>query len=200
MKKTLYDILIIVLLIAAIIQTPLFYYYTFGLIRYIFLLLYSLIGLVITIWLITVLFRNDDETGTRSQRTGILIVFIVGCFSLFFGESSLEKIDWHLRKETRNEIVELIKTDKLKTDIPRKYKLKKWASPPISNGGNEVIADKTSAGKITVKFYTDRGFIDHYAAFIYTDNPADVEIFEKEIIKGKRRVKKLDTNWYSVSY
>ena len=35
--------------------------------------------------------------------------------------------------------------------------------PAICNGGKEIFIDNKPAGTISVSFYIDRGFIDHYS-------------------------------------
>ena len=72
--------------------------------------------------------------------------------------------------------------------------MENWNIPPISNGGNEIAIYKTDKNNLTVEFYIDRGFLDHYSAFVYTNDKKKIQ----ELEEGAN--KKLDENWYIVSY
>ena len=97
------------------------------------------------------------------------------------------------------EIIEKIKLGELKNE---KGKIKLDCFPPISNGGNEIFVSEDSLGNITTTFYINRGFLDHYSAFIYTERPVDIEYYEKRINEdnGNHTNKKMEQNWYRVSY
>lgn len=180
----------------AIFQAPLIYYYTSGLTS-LFFIPYILIGAALTFGLTFVLMKKKLITGI--QKAGLISTIVIGSLSLFFGHILIEKIDWNLRKSTRNKIVALVKTNQLQPNssyYKNICKLKRWNIPPISNGGNEIVIYKTEDGKFTIRFYIDRGFLDHYSAFTYTDNPADIKMFKEKT----KTYKKIDTNWYRESF
>lgn len=189
----------------AIIQAPLFYYYTFGLFSIFIVIPYLIIGLGLTVWLLTVVLKNKNLEITRFQKLGVILTITIGSLTLFFGENIIEKLDWQLRRNSREEIIELIKADKLKPNVSYNKiicTLENWNIPPISNGGNEIAIYKTDGNKLTVEFYIDRGFLDHYSAFIYTNDKKKIQELEERITfnKGLHVNKKLGENWYRISH
>lgn len=82
------------------------------------------------------------------------------------------------------------------------YTLDNWKFPLISNGGNKILISQTELGKLTVEFYINRGFLDHYSAFVYTNDQEKIKELEDymSIKKSTETNKKLDQNWYRVSY
>jgi len=204
MKKKLYNIIAVVGLTLAIIQTPLFYYYTQGLIAILVGVPFFAISLGITITFLFDVLNKKNET-TPFHKRAVFIMIAIGTSSIIFGERVVENLDWKFRKDSRNEIVKLIKSDEPVPDKPENNficKLDDKYFPPISNGGNEIAICKTQNNKITVEFFINRGFLDHYSAFIYSDNPEKIRELEESLIskKGLHRNKKLDDNWYRVSY
>ena len=203
-KDRFYNILIISVLTMAVIQSPLFYYNTFGLFSFLIVIPYLLIGSVLTILLIAVL-RTKNSKITMFQKTGIILTISIGGLTLFFGENTVEKLDWHFRRNSRDEIIELIKAGQLKPNVSGNNiicTLDNWDVPPISNGGNEIAIYKTNDDNLTVLFYINRGFLDHYSAFVYTNDKKKIQELEKRttLKKGAHINKKLDVNWYRVSY
>lgn len=189
----------------AIIQAPLIYYYTFGLFSFFIAMPYLVIGLGLTVWLLTVVLKNTKSEETKFQKIGVVLTILIGSLTLFFGEDLIEKLDWHLRKTSRDEIIELIKADKLRPNVSHNNiicTLDNWNIPPISNGGNEIAIHKTVENKLTVEFYINRGFLDHYSAFVYTDDEDKIKELEERMTweKGLHVNKKLEENWYRVSF
>ncbi len=189
-KIYFYNTLTILLFVLVIFQAPLLYFYTFGFFALFGLTLYSIIGLGLSIWTLKK-FKKDLTEITKFHRYGIYVVISLGILSFFWGQTIVEHIDWKLRRKAREEIV--LEAHKFKSGM-HTYKPKKWDLIPISNGGNEVIIDKGLNGELTVEFYSDRGFIDHYSAFVYTNDPR----IEKEY-ENSSSAKKLDKNWYNIS-
>ena len=139
------------------------------------------------------------------HKLGVILTISIGCLSLVFGEDIIEKLDWKFRRNSREEIVQLVKTDKLKPNVSHNNiicTLDNWNFPPISNGGNEIAIYKVDSSKVTVEFYINRGFLDHYSAFVYTNDTEKVKELEEHISfeKGLHFNKKLDEHWYRVSY
>lgn len=203
-KKIFYDILTGIALIMAIVQAPFIYYYTFGLVAFFMIPPYLFIGLGLTALVKNEVSKNPNLTNIKFQTFGLIVTIIIGTTSLFFGENVIENIDWKYRKSMREQIVELVKTNKLKPNVAYNNiicSLDDSYFPPISNGGNEIAIYKTD-GNITIEFYINRGFLDNYSAFVYTDDPKKRQELE-EIIALKSNSsgnKKLDKNWYRVSY
>lgn len=205
MKKKTYNILTIFVLTMAIIQAPLIYYYTFGLFAFFVVVPYLFVGLGLTMWLLITVLRNTNSQIIMFHKLGVLLTISIGSLSLIFGEDTIEKLDWKFRRNSREEIVQLVKTEKLKPNVTYNKiicSLDSWNFPLISNGGNEIAIYKTDNNKLTIEFYIDRGFIDHYSAFIYTNDKEKIQELEERIIsnKGLHINKKLDKHWYRVSY
>lgn len=204
MKKIGYDIMLIVILIMSIIQAPFIYYYTSGFLALFTVALYLFIGLSLTIWLLMAILRNTKGTMTMFHTVGLALTIFIGCVTLFFGEDIIENLEWKLRRSSREEIVKLVKADKLKPNVVHNNiicTLDDWDFPPISNGGNEIVIYKIE-DMVTVEFFIDRGSLDHYSAFVYTNNPEKIKEIEKHIdFQTRSHInKKLDKNWYRVSY
>lgn len=201
----MYNILTISILTMAIIQAPLIYYYTYGLFAFFVVTPYLFIGVGLTVWLLIAVLKNINSQMTMFHKIGLIITICVGCLSLFFGEYIIEKVDWKFRRNSREEIVRLVKEGKLKPNVTHNNiicSLDNWKFPPISNGGNEIAIYKTDGGKLTVEFYIDRGFLDHYSAFVYTDDMEKIKELEehRSYKKGLHVNKQLDEHWYRVSY
>ena len=204
MKKK-YDVLTVFVLIMAIIQAPLVYYYTSGLFAFFIVIPYLFVGLGLTIWLLSLVTKKSNEQITVFHRIGVFLTIFIGCVSFIFGEDFIEKFDWNLRRNSREEIIQLIKSKKLRTNNNDKnvlYTLDNWKFPLISNEGNKILISQTELGKLTVEFYINRGFLDHYSAFVYTNDQEKIKELEDymSIKKSTETNKKLDQNWYRVSY
>ena len=200
-----YDVLTVFVLIMAIIQAPLVYYYTSGLFAFFIVIPYLFVGLGLTIWLLSLVTKKSNEQITVFHRIGVFLTIFIGCVSFIFGEDLIEKFDWNLRRNSREEIIQLIKSKKLRTNNNDKnvlYTLDNWKFPLISNGGNKILISQTELGKLTVEFYINRGFLDHYSAFVYTNDQEKIKELEDymSIKKSTETNKKLDQNWYRVSY
>lgn len=189
----------------ATIQAPLFYYYTFGLFAFFVVTPYLFIGLGLTIWLLISVLRNTNSQITMFHKLGVILTISIGCLSVFFSEDIIEKLDWKFRRSSREEIVQLVKADKLKPNVTHNNiicTLDDWNFPPISNGGNEIAIYKVDSSKVTVEFYINRGFLDHYSAFVYTNDTEKIKELEEYMSYEKELHinKKLDEHWYRVSY
>jgi len=189
----------------AIIQAPLIYYYTFGLFAFFIVIPYLFVGLGLTIWLLIAVLRNTNSQMTMFHKLGVILTICIGSLSLFFGEDIIEKLDWKFRRNSREEIVQLVKEGELKPNVTHNNiicTLENWKFPPISNGGNEIAIYKSDRGKLTVEFYINRGFLDHYSAFVYTDDSEKIKELEEHMSykKGLHINKQLDEHWYRVSY
>lgn len=205
-KKIIYNTLTKFILVLVIIQTPLIYYYTSGLAFFFLVLLIIIIEIIIFIWLFASIIVDDAGITTKFHKRGLLIAVLIFLFSVIYSEKVIEYLDWHLRRNSREEIIELIKNNKLKSHF--KYsngiiKLDRWNFPPISNGGNEISLSYNDKNEITVLFFINRGFLDHYSAFVYSNNPLELKHLN-EHINFKKSDKslnyKIDNNWFRVSY
>jgi hypothetical protein len=179
------------LIIFALVQGPILYYFTFGFFKLAGTVFFGVTGFILTLILFIYLIRNRSTT-TKYHTIGITLSFIIGLLTI--RGDAIEYLDWNLRKGERNKIVENVKNGLLKSqNIP-------YIFFPISQGG-EINIEDNSNGIVSIDFYIDKGFLDHYSAFVYTNNPDEIKTFDSGIGPfGGGTVKKLDANWYRVSY
>jgi len=177
--------LILFSLYLAIIQMPAIYYYINGVLALFLLMLYLPMVAGLTIFLVVAVLRKPKTERATEHIMGLILTIFIGTWTMIFGESTIEKYEWLLRKDTRKDIVRRIKAGEIAADITRYgvYHLPIWYQPPISSSGNDISIEKTEQQTLTVEFFINRGFLDHYSAFLYTDDPGTIQTFDKEIIK-----------------
>lgn len=112
----------------------------------------------------------------------------------------IEKIDWHLLYEKRNQIVCQVKNKELEPNVV----WNDWICelpfdfPIISNGGNDIGITKNE-DKPTIHFWVFRNFFDNPSTyFIYTENEDDLKYFEQKIKENPKNNWKLKDNWYRI--
>ncbi|WP_192821689.1 hypothetical protein [Rufibacter sp. LB8] len=178
------------------IYVPFSYYYTYGFVTFFIFFFFLIIALPLTVKLLIGLIKRAKAKKSYSFYL-LTISLLVLLFNTFYSVGILEKLDWKYRYHERLSIIEKFKVGELKaTDGRIKYN----SLPPISNGGNEVFISKTPSGKVEAKFYIDRGFLDHYSAYIYTEREADIEAYERDMKDEgiSKKVEKMAQNWYKV--
>ena len=138
----------------------------------------------------------------RSQKMKILklrafIPLLIIVLSIMFNslvsctKANLD-LNFKLNINSRNKVVELIKTDELKPKetnenliaLPSKYKR-------LSKGGGEVMIDSFNDHNAYI-FFTYRGIIDNYSGFVYDSDEAAQEELSGEYFE----VEKLCDSWY----
>ncbi len=60
------------------------------------------------------------------------------------------------------------------------------------------IKDSINVNSMTVIFYTDKGLLDHYSAFIFTNDSIKIKSLERNVGDGGNDYK-LEKNWYLVN-
>ena len=184
-----------ILLTLAIVQGPLLYYFTFGFFKLLGIVIFGSVGLILTIIAFFDLFRNRSNFAT-TRIICLIAAFIIGIGSI--SGDLMEYMDFHLRKWERNKIVEDLKKGNLKLN-KQSGTYHSTTFIPISNNDNDIEINKDSCGIVSVEFYIDSGFIDHYTAFLYTNDPNEVSQLEHGTSDLYKAVKKLDQNWYRVA-
>jgi hypothetical protein len=192
MKVTKTTITCIVLLMA-LLQGPLIYYYCSGFRAMLFLPPYMAVGFALSVYLVIKL--RHKESNTPFIKIGCFVGISLGIAALL-SEDVIEYLDWKLRRGTRNEIVEQVKKGNLEGGhLSGRY------FPPISNSNNYLGVEKSAGKTVSVEFLINAGYLDHYSAFLYTNDPDKIKEIEERIVAGKSEgYKKLDTNWYRVNY
>jgi hypothetical protein len=186
----------------AFFQSPFEYYYADGIFDLMVVIPYLLIGTLLTAYLLFSYIKYP-QTNTRYHLAGLLITPAIGITSMFAGIDMVEKLDWHLRFTERNRLVNEIKAKRLCPDAGDREvvcKLPKDYFPPISVGGNKIIVTQNKLNVTSVEFLIDGGFLDHYMAFLYTNDKDEIANMDSIIKVGSsKRYTKLAPNWYRVA-
>lgn len=157
--------------------------------------------LILTIVLIVRLAQNRQRT---LRQTTILISAIFTLFLItFFTEpvnSLIEKADWKILYNTRMEIVEDVKQEKLRPNVSRNGVVCElpYEFPVVSNGGNDILISKNdSTNEVTVTFWVFRNFFSAPSThLIYTNRPEDIDHYSKLIERDPINNWKIEENWF----
>ncbi|WP_343609804.1 hypothetical protein [Chryseobacterium oranimense] len=168
-------------------------------------LLVCIILLILTVRQIIKLIKEKKKI--RANRIINLLVTLILFVLTFYNfnkipNSIIEKIDWNISYNRRNQIVKDVLTEKLKPNTKMNNGICKLSFdfPIISNGGNDiwVYQNKTKSTK-TIKFWISRGFFESpQTYFIFTNDNKTQKQYE-ELIKLKPEYNwKLEKNWYRI--
>jgi hypothetical protein len=129
-----------------------------------------------------------------------VVVFLV--FTVPFTKIWL-RIDFILRRNARERIVEEISLGKLQAGSPsadgtRSVRLPDDA-PHVAYGGNEVF-EQVVDGKIFVFFFTYRGIMSSYAGFLFVPTGADPSAFSDLNETSRIYVERYSEHWYYASH
>jgi hypothetical protein len=112
---------------------------------------------------------------------------------------AIEKVDWVMLENKREEIVKQVKDKKLNPNVT-------WSDwvceldfefPVVSNGGNDIGINRNENGNTTVCFWVFRNFFDSPSThFIFTDDPIEMRAIEEKIKKNPSENWKVKENWY----
>ncbi|TKK64589.1 hypothetical protein FC093_22225 [Ilyomonas limi] len=111
--------------------------------------------------------------------------------------AKLDRIDWNTNYKKRQKIVSLAKQNKLNNIGGYLYAIPDSLALSPSCKGKMISIEKQKDTLITITFYTDRGLIDHYSGFVYTNDPTDMENFEERLKEGGNDTK-MEKNWYFI--
>lgn len=123
----------------------------------------------------------------------ILLFWTISSCGLFEPRDVDWKQEWNEWESDLKELAESIKTNPSKyskgnNDFPEQFDY------PFDDG---FFLTKTDSS-ITVTFYMDRGVLDHYKAFIYTNDSREIRGLEANVENGGND-EKLEDNWYVVN-
>lgn len=114
----------------------------------------------------------------------------------------IEKIDWSISYNRRNQIVKDVLTEKLKPNTTMNNGICKLSFdfPIISNGGNDIwIYQNKIEGTKTIKFWISRGFFESPQTYFIFTNDNETQKQYEELIKVKPVYNwKLEKNWYRI--
>lgn len=190
-----------IIIVLAILQAPIAYFFTEGFFSVLVMVPYALIGLSLSVWAVVKLVTKK-ATNKPFHIYGLIIGIAIAVFQ-YPQYSLIEYFDWWVMRTRRERIIADIKKDRNRVVID--HNQERLSVPtntllPISKGGMVVIK-KQHKDTLSVEFYTDRGFIDHYKAFVYTNDPIEQAAMERSIKEGKYQFfRKFDDNWFSLHF
>ena len=114
----------------------------------------------------------------------------------------IEKVDWNISYNKRNEIVKEVLKEKLKPNTNMNNGICKLSFdfPIISNGGNDIwiYENKTESTK-TIKFWISRRFFESpQTYFIFTNDNEAKKQYEVQTKAKPKYNWKLEENWYRI--
>ncbi len=192
--------LIWLIVVWAIITLTNYYYMNF------FFLAFIWLGLTLALFILTIiqLFKLISERKTLSKlRLANLMTFSLLFLLTFYRNKTnlaIEKIDWFILENKRNEIVEQVKNKELNPNVSWNG----WVCelpfefPVISNGGNDIgISRNEENNGTTVTFWVFRNFFDSPSThFVYTDDPEEIKRLERKVTERPNENWKIKKNWY----
>ncbi len=184
----------------ALFQGPYFYYHTSGFIKMLMLVPFGSIGLYLTVYLLVKLIKYKS-TNTKYHIIGLTFAFIFGILTI--RGDVIEYLDFKFRKNERNQIVDQVKKGILTPNGLNHNGMCILPGNPIFpvSSENMISINKNVNGIVSIEFYIDGGFLDHYSAFLYTNDPTETYDLDNGIANAFNRTdKKLDNNWYRVGY
>lgn len=189
------------IVVAWVVITLTNYYYTnFFFLAFIWFGMSLGLLIISVIQLIRLIKENKNTTTIRVIK---LIVFSI-LFFLTFNRTTtnlaIEKVDWKLMKDRREEIVNQVKNGELEPNVSHNN----WVCelpfefPVVSNGGNDILISKNEgANTLTVTFWIFRNFFDSPSTqFTYTDDWETIQKIEEKINKDPRNNWRIEGNWY----
>ncbi len=182
------------LLVLAFIQGPVLYYFASGFVKLIFLVPVACMGLWFSV-LLTIRIIKFRYSNTAYHIVGLIVSVIIGATTLT--GTGMEYLDFWLRLDDRNRIVEGFKNGKLRT-----IHLGDDLFPLSNDGDNSVDIWKDNKGAVSIGFFTNRGFLGDTSLFLYTNDPVQIKDFNDKMRYGNSdtTVKQMAQNWYRVGY
>jgi hypothetical protein len=184
-------------LLLALLQGPYIYYYTTGFFRMLVTIFYGTTGLLMTINLARKILKQKNSN-TRYHYIGLSVAFIIGLLTI--RQDNIVYLGWKFRLNERTQVVANVKKGLIKPNNYGICHISSHSILPLSNGGNNISLLNNKNGITSIEFYTDRGFIDHYSALLYTDNPTEITEIENSLNNKSSFYKKLSKNWYTYHY
>ena len=112
---------------------------------------------------------------------------------------AIEKVDWFVLENKRNQIVEQVKSKELNPkswngwvcELPFEF-------PVVSNGGNDIgISRNNDNNGTTVIFWIFRNFFDSPSIhFVYTNDLEEIKRLDEKVAERPEDNWKIKENWY----
>jgi energy-coupling factor transporter transmembrane protein EcfT len=113
----------------------------------------------------------------------------------------LEKIDWVILFDKRNEVVKKVKNGDLRPNVSWNGVICElpFEFPIVSNGGNNIVIELNEDEKYTIVFYVFANFFENPSTkFVYTESDKNIQYFERKIKEHPSNNWKLRENWYRI--
>lgn len=159
-----------------------------------FLLTLAFIPIVVLVTVVALIFNIKPKWQPKLFFLNLGIgAFAIMLYLLFIKKEKIHKLDWDINKEKRETIVELIKEGKIRDEkIPDSLELR------LNCSSDEFKIQTKTDSTLTVLFYTDYGLMDHYSAFIYTNDSNDLIQLNEQVQNGGNDYK-INENWFQVN-
>ena len=134
-------------------------------------------------------------------KTLLLAFMLTSCNHL----EGPREIDWKKEwKENGRDLKNL--TQEIKENREDKYQMGNNSFPGSFNypfddgfyigyGTRDTLID---TNKISIRYYVDRGLLDHFSAFVYTKDSSEIKELEIKVQQGGNDYK-IEDNWYMVN-
>lgn len=134
----------------------------------------------------------------RLQITSVSLLLLFLTIYHYSITSIIEKIDWLVLYNKRLGIVEKVKRNELNPNIGWNICELDYEFPIVSNGGNDIgISRNQYDGKLTVTFFAQRNFFNTPPiCFVYTNDPQQVQRFDKLVFSDPDNNWKIEDSWY----
>jgi hypothetical protein len=127
-----------------------------------------------------------------------LAIVLIGIVSTPIMIALIPTLDWKWRVDRRKEIVASINA---RTGYTQEHEVLGFNDfPPISNRENQVEVIHHWGNSVTIEFIIDGGLLDHYEAFVYTNNHTELMEFSRLLATDPSRIQMLERNWFRVFY
>ena len=190
-------LIVTLILLLALIQAPLFFYFTSGTVKMFGLIIYAIAGFCLTALMLYLIIKNDLKNNGY-KVTVLCVSFLLGVLTL--RPDIIEYLDWKYRLDERIAIINEVKQNKLKPDKGGIAHVVQNTFLPVSNGGNDILIKKNMNGLTSVEFFTDRTLTEHYSALLYTNDPDEIGVMDRSSEHDRHFARKFDDSWYSVHY
>jgi hypothetical protein len=189
------------IIIAWVSITLINYYYT---IYFILAIIWFVLIISLFYLMLVQLKKTFEERKNLSKLriTNLLTFSLLFILTLYRHKTNLviEKIDWFLLENKRNEIVEQVKNKEINPNVSWNGWVceLQFEFPVISNGGNDIgiLRNKKNNGT-TVMFWVFRNFFDSPSThFVYSNDPENIKSLDEKIANRPNENWKIKENWY----
>lgn len=149
--------------------------------------------------IVEIIWKRNKRARSRFAPAATILMLLILTY-LRPQNRIIEKIDWYIFYNKRNEIIRQVKNDELKPNVSWNGWICElpYELPVISNGGNDIgISKNDSTGNVTVTFWIFRNFFSAPSThFVYTDDPGQIEWIDELIKQNPGDNWKIEENWY----